>query len=98
MCIRDSQSESELVVGEEVSVRWVIVVGIVFRAISACFQVGGVHLKRARKVGRALVVSRERVISGAEVCLNELALLMRALEELLECKSVDQLEIAESEN
>jgi len=30
-----------------------------------------VHLKCARKMGRALVDSRERVIGGAEVCLNE---------------------------
>lgn len=92
------QSESELVVGEEVSIRRVIVVGIVFRAISACFQIGGVHLKCARKVGKELVDSRERVIGGAEVRLDELARLMRVLEELLEFKSVDQLEIAESGN
>jgi hypothetical protein len=49
-------------------------------------------------MGRALVVSCERVIGGAEVRFNELAWLMRVLEELLECKSVDQLEIAESGN
>jgi hypothetical protein len=53
-------------------------------------------LKCAWKVGRALVDSRERVICGAEVRFDKLALLMWTPEELLEFRGVDQLEIAES--